>query len=75
MLPFRRRSIDRFDRQTATPLTPAPQTKQDTLTRAQQEQIEAEIAASQPLVGPPEPPSVLAAEYKGGWAWSWLYFV
>lgn len=39
--------------------------KQDNLTQAQQEQIQADIAAAQPLVGLPEPPSVLEAEYKG----------
>lgn len=40
-------------------------TEQDRLTMAQQEGIRQQIAAAQPLVGPPEPPSVLAAEYQG----------
>lgn len=38
--------------------------EQDRLTMAQQEEIESQIAATQPLVGALEPPSVLLPDYK-----------
>lgn len=42
----------------------AAMAEQDRLTMAQQEEIESQIAATQPLVGAPEPPSVLLPAYK-----------